>query len=73
MNHHLTDSTLSLVGGVATGTMAVNSNPEINPVIAQIVMPLIGAIVVPFLKDLSLIAIAAIKRRIEQKRKNKEK
>lgn len=72
MNPHAVDTALALTGGITTGSVMVATNPGINPWVAQIVMPIVGAIVVPFLKDLSLIAIAALKRKWETKKKNKK-
>jgi hypothetical protein len=70
MQQHLPDSILAMASGTAVGTYVAHTSPGANPWMTQILMPFLGAVLVPFLKELSIIGIKYFKQKLAT-RKNK--
>jgi hypothetical protein len=66
---NLNDSLISFAGGASTGTYIAATDPTANPWITQILVPFLGAVLFPFLKELSKIVLAAIKSKYNAKKK----
>jgi hypothetical protein len=64
-----------LAGGTASITAhvaAIHDTPEISPYITQILVPLIAAVLVPYLKDLAAIHIKSLKDRLAKRKRGKK-
>lgn len=69
-NMHSTpaDSILAFASGSTTAMYQASNPSSINPLVSQVLIPLIGAVIVPFLKDLSILAIKYLSSKIKTKK-----
>lgn len=63
MKSFANDSLLALAGGYATGTYQVEHSSGVNPLVSQIIVPLIGCFMVPIAKAGALIIIKKLKQK----------
>ena len=63
------DSLLAFSSGSATAMYQAQNPSSVNPLVSQILIPLVGAVLVPFLKDLSLLAIKALSAKMKKSAK----
>lgn len=61
MHQNINDSLLAMAGGAAAGTYVAQTTPGTDPWVTQILVPFLGAVLVPFFKELSMFAIKYLK------------
>jgi hypothetical protein len=70
---NVTDSLTAAGTAAITGTITTNVEhfQGYNPIVTQILVPLVAAIIVPFLKDLSKVYITFLKDKLKRKKPSK--
>lgn len=69
MHSSMTDSTLAVLSASGTALYTTQGDPTANPIISQVLIPLLAGVLVPLFKELSISAIEKIKENRKKRKK----
>lgn len=69
MHSSMTDSTLAVLSAAGTAHITTQGDPTANPLISQVLIPLLAGVLVPLFKELSITAIQKIKENRNKRKK----